>query len=132
MKPLAGRQRLNPFSRMQPHPAPLARIVRQALGRRPVSGDIPIKPVNHDKDRARFSCAATAQCRKGALNLAAPEIGGHPDVGTQSHGMETPERAARTRSVRGFNSPVTGKSRSRSKFCIAARVPGPFNPSTLT
>ena len=58
MKPVAGRQRLNPFSRMQPHPAPLARIVRQALGRRPVSGDIPVKPVNHDKDRARFRCAA--------------------------------------------------------------------------
>ena len=62
-----------------------ARLVEHGLRRRPVEIGGAVESAHLDEDRARLFGAAPAQHRGRALDLAAAQIGGNPDIGFQAH-----------------------------------------------
>ena len=123
---------VDPFVVVQAREAAHAVIARLALRRRAEARHPAVETIENDEDGASLLRAAFAQGRERALDGAAAQIGGNPDVGAKArnaHGIAIEARAESALSVRGFNSPVTGNLAARSNFWIAPRVPGPINPS---
>ena len=70
----------DPFVPVQAHEDAVALALHLGLRRRPEERDASIDAVELDVDRARLRRAATAADGGDALDVAAAQVGGHPEV----------------------------------------------------